>query len=404
MNIKRKKDFLKEAGVLLIVIFMIVSTIAVTADTIEKEQIIEIKDETHDSDYTISEPPGNCDCCFRIGEIVEQYSVNHYNGNTYDFTITWLGPDCPDGEFEIKWYNPSAIPPLIKYTVPGGCNCGRFNVPCWPNWWCFRKRVAEPAFAVDIMPSPSGIKVIPKEDIHRFEVIDLNTWDAEYSYDGPVSGNESVVIPEEELTPGKNYTVMGYVNDDILGFNSFHKKSDGFQELPQDNHWAENESHSPLMHYITHIGNNEIKVIMQYRNKSVTFADGTTEIDIYLTVAPPTIDGPATGNTGTAYTYSLSNPGIEDVTICVDWDDGSELEYTDLCAPGVSESAAHTWSEDGTYVIKVKSINTWGAESDWTEFEVTMPKNRAYINTPLIKFLQKLPNLLPILRYILELQ
>ncbi|MCK4365665.1 MAG: hypothetical protein KAW45_06415 [Thermoplasmatales archaeon] len=50
------------------------------------------------------------------------------------------------------------------------------------------------------------------------------------------------------------------------------------------------------------------------------------------------------------------------------------------------------------HTVKVRAMNEWGAMSDWTIFEVSMPKNKVINTMPLfLRFLQQHPHLFPIL-------
>jgi len=118
--------------------------------------------------------------------------------------------------------------------------------------------------------------------------------------------------------------------------------------------------------------------------------------------AEPDIDGPNSGKTGISHDYTLNNIGIEDVYFLIDWDDGSPIESTDLTSPGITETASHTWSEDGTYNVKARAMNTCGMMSRWAELEVSMPKTKE-INRPILNFLEQHPNMFPILQLILRL-
>jgi hypothetical protein len=42
---------------------------------------------------------------------------------------------------------------------------------------------------------------------------------------------------------------------------------------------------------------------------------------------------------------------------------------------GTEVSISHTWTERGTYEIKVKAMDEHGKESDWGTLSVTMPLN-----------------------------
>ena len=94
----------------------------------------------------------------------------------------------------------------------------------------------------------------------------------------------------------------------------------------------------------------------------------------------PTIEGPESGETGTSYDYEIcvSDPDGDDITLCIDWDDG-EGEVcigpypSDSCVP-----LSHTWSSDGDYTIRVKAQDTSQAESEYAELPVSMPKAKMF--------------------------
>jgi len=123
-------------------------------------------------------------------------------------------------------------------------------------------------------------------------------------------------------------------------------------------------------------------------------------------LAEPRIDGPSSGETGTEYNYSINNIGTQDVYFCIDWGDGTPVEWTSLTNPAASTTAKHTWDSDGTYTIKARAMNKWSGMSNWATLEVSMPKNKA-INTPFLQFLENLlqshPHLFPILQQLLRL-
>ena len=63
---------------------------------------------------------------------------------------------------------------------------------------------------------------------------------------------------------------------------------------------------------------------------------------------------------------------------------------------------SHTWSEQGRYTIKCKAKDPYDAEGPLGELNVTMPRNKIAHNTPFLKFLQRHPNLFPILQTLLQ--
>jgi hypothetical protein len=119
----------------------------------------------------------------------------------------------------------------------------------------------------------------------------------------------------------------------------------------------------------------------------------------------PTITGPPKGAAGTKYDYTFTSidPDGNQVSYYIKWGDGDITDWTAFQAsgpPGYSDS--HTWDEQDEYTIEAKAKDVCGAESGWATLTVTMPRNRAYINTPFLRFLQQHPNLLPILRLLFQ--
>ncbi len=114
----------------------------------------------------------------------------------------------------------------------------------------------------------------------------------------------------------------------------------------------------------------------------------------------PSIDGQTQGNTGTLYDYILNavDPDGDDVKYIIDWGDENS-EQTDFNASGENVTLSHSWSEKGTYIIKVKAEDKFGLVSLETELEVTMPRVKS-INNLLLRLLNQLQNRFIILRYL----
>jgi uncharacterized protein YycO len=121
---------------------------------------------------------------------------------------------------------------------------------------------------------------------------------------------------------------------------------------------------------------------------------------------PPTkpgIDGSTNGKAGVQYSYGFTStdPDGDDVYYCVNWSDGSGEVCIGPFASGEEVTNTHAWSEEGTYVVKVKARDIYNAESDWATLTVTMP----YSYNPMLQFLERLferfPHAFPILRHLL---
>ena len=119
----------------------------------------------------------------------------------------------------------------------------------------------------------------------------------------------------------------------------------------------------------------------------------------------PDVEGPISGKINIAYDYDFTavDPDGDDVRFLINWDDGSKLEWTGLIPsgiPGYSES--HTWITPGTYTIKVKAKDINGAESEWAEHIVTMPRGKEIKNSLFLEFLQNHPKMFQILKLLFQ--
>jgi hypothetical protein len=121
---------------------------------------------------------------------------------------------------------------------------------------------------------------------------------------------------------------------------------------------------------------------------------------------PETPSGETNGKTGKTYEYTTKavDPNGDQIKYAWDWDgDMIPDELTGLYNSDVTITTEHAWDKDGTYYIRVRARDTTGLESEWSDpLTVTMPRNRAYINRPLLNFLQYHPYLFPLLRLLLQ--
>jgi hypothetical protein len=121
---------------------------------------------------------------------------------------------------------------------------------------------------------------------------------------------------------------------------------------------------------------------------------------------PPAPTGDISGKSGVDYDYraKTTDPNGDDIMYLFDWGDGSDSGWI-MPPVFIRIKATHNWAEKGTYEIKVKAIDQYGAESDWSDpLSVSMPKTRQYINSPFLQFLEQHPHLFPLLRQLLGLQ
>ena len=121
----------------------------------------------------------------------------------------------------------------------------------------------------------------------------------------------------------------------------------------------------------------------------------------------PTINGPINGRAGEKYDYTFSaiDPDGNDVYLFILWGDGYEIHWNGPYSSGEEVTFSHTYEEKGEYIIQAKAKDTYyDTESDWATLEVSMPKNKPYISTPFLQFLENHPNMFPFLRLLMGLQ
>lgn len=117
----------------------------------------------------------------------------------------------------------------------------------------------------------------------------------------------------------------------------------------------------------------------------------------------PTITGPNTGETKTSYTYEFTTLDPEGglVFYYIDWGDGSSTGWISPEKSGSTNKINYSWVEKGTYLIRIKAKDIFGAESDWGTLSVTMPYSH---NKPVMQFwmklLERLPNAFLLLRHL----
>jgi len=96
---------------------------------------------------------------------------------------------------------------------------------------------------------------------------------------------------------------------------------------------------------------------------------------------PERPSGPTSGRPGIEYTFETVSTDPNSEQLYYMWSWGNE-NYSDWLGPynsGDECSTSKTWSEKGTYEIKVKAKNANGAESDWSDpLAISMPKSKFY--------------------------
>jgi len=84
---------------------------------------------------------------------------------------------------------------------------------------------------------------------------------------------------------------------------------------------------------------------------------------------PATPEGEIEGSVGQEYTYtsSTTDPDGDSLHYLFDWSDETYSEWVGPCASGDTAEASHTWTDQGSYQIKVIAKDENGVFSEWSD-------------------------------------
>jgi hypothetical protein len=100
------------------------------------------------------------------------------------------------------------------------------------------------------------------------------------------------------------------------------------------------------------------------------------------------------------YTTNTTDPDGDQVYYLWDWGDDSFSKWLGPYESGLLLDALHSWAE-GSYNIRVKAKDIFGAESDWSEpLAIRMPKTHFY--NPIIQIFLKMLERFPFFEKILN--
>jgi hypothetical protein len=104
--------------------------------------------------------------------------------------------------------------------------------------------------------------------------------------------------------------------------------------------------------------------------------------------------GEISGKLQIEYEYRTGVPKDENndkLMMLFDWGDETQSNWI-MTPPMGSIKTTHTYTKQGTYDIKVKAIDQFGAESEWSDpLTVTMPKSINIFNPWLLRIMQRFP-------------
>jgi len=174
-----------------------------------------------------------------------------------------------------------------------------------------------------------------------------------------------------ELVSDANGPYIGIINEPVQ-FTGF--ASGGYQ--PYSYHWdfgdeETSEEQNPTHEY-ENSGNHT--VILTVTDDHDNTSNDTTWANIKESNDPPDTpeqpEGNIYGKTNTEYTYSSSTTDSdpEDLIYYMwDWGDGEISDWTEPYHSGETCSLSHTWTDKGSYEIRVKAKDNYNYESDWSD-------------------------------------
>jgi hypothetical protein len=116
---------------------------------------------------------------------------------------------------------------------------------------------------------------------------------------------------------------------------------------------------------------------------------------------PEAPTGEISGLPGDDFDYRASkttDPNDDLIMYLFDWGDSTDSGWI-MPGLGFNVKASHNWTEEGNYEVKVKAMDQYGTESEWSDpLTVTMPKNK--IINPFEIIIERLLQRFPILEFL----
>jgi hypothetical protein len=120
----------------------------------------------------------------------------------------------------------------------------------------------------------------------------------------------------------------------------------------------------------------------------------------------PKVTGPYFNQIPAGIPYECTIKGIDpdgdNVSYKIDWDDGDISDWTDWYPSGEKITRSHTYSYVGMFRIRARAKDTHGAIGDWGYITFGISKGKQMNNLIFLQFIERFPNLFPILRLLLQ--
>lgn len=118
----------------------------------------------------------------------------------------------------------------------------------------------------------------------------------------------------------------------------------------------------------------------------------------------PQITGRSQGKPGTSYLFHIQTTDPEDDTIwyLIDWGDNTTSDWAGPFDSGFILGMQHAWTDTGDFIVKAKAKDSWGAEGNWSTFQVKMPTLYKIPNPFLYRLLDRFLHAFPMLQHLLK--
>jgi len=149
---------------------------------------------------------------------------------------------------------------------------------------------------------------------------------------------------------------------------------------PYAYHWdfgdgQTSEQQNPT-HTYSDIGNYTV-VLSVTDADDITISDRTWALISGGNAAPatPQINGSTEGKPRVEYSYTVvsTDPDGDDVSYYIDWGDETNSGWIGPYHSGEERTQSHMWSKKGIYIVRCKTKDIHGAESEWASLQVKMP-------------------------------
>ncbi|NIP42682.1 MAG: hypothetical protein GWN14_12610 [candidate division Zixibacteria bacterium] len=128
----------------------------------------------------------------------------------------------------------------------------------------------------------------------------------------------------------------------------------------------------------------DLSVTLTHNAKGTITVDVSATLNTFINLAPdrPSVPAGVTqGNLMTEYTYtsSTTDPEEDQLWYRFSWGDGDTTQWLGPYESGAEASAAHSWTETGTYHIKSQAKDANEAESDWSGIKFAYFEGMPYV-------------------------